>query len=155
MWEILKLKDQYGNVQRFYGKSGDLATFHSELSFNRELQFGVVVLNTGAAVAPFVNRDAAQILLPGIQSILEKRAKERYAGVWKNDANADDAIVVVVEGGMLSITKWKVNGYDFLQLYEGGALDRVSLWSTGRLDEFRCVSAPLLCILATHQLFAL
>ena len=134
------MEDQYGKVQRFYGKSGDLSTFHAEVSFNRDLQFGVVVLNTGGFIAPFVNRDAAQILLPGMQSILEKRVKERYAGVWKTDVNADDEIVVVVEGGVLSITKWKVNGHDFLQLSQSGVLDRVSLWSTGRLDEFRCVS---------------
>ncbi|KIM24197.1 hypothetical protein M408DRAFT_27311, partial [Serendipita vermifera MAFF 305830] len=137
VWEILKLTDQYGQVQRFYGKAGDLQTFHSQLSFSRELQFGAVVLNTGDAVAPFVSRDALQLLLPGIQSILEERAKERYAGSWKNDANPDDEIVIVVEKGLLAITKCVLGGNDFLQLYLAGTLDRALLWSTGRLDEFR------------------
>ncbi|KIM24198.1 hypothetical protein M408DRAFT_27312 [Serendipita vermifera MAFF 305830] len=137
VWEILKLTDQYGQVQRFYGKAGDLQTFHSQLSFSRELQFGAVVLNTGNAVAPFVSRDALQLLLPGIQSILEERAKERYAGSWKNDANPDDEIVIVVEKGILAITKWIFGGNDFLELYLAGTIDRALLWSTGRLDEFR------------------
>lgn len=137
VWEILKFSDRYGQTQRFYGKSGDLRTFHTQLGFSRDLQFGAVVLNAGKAVAPFVSRDALQILLPGIQSVLEQRVKERYAGSWKIDANPDDEIVVVVENGLLSITKWKVNGHDFLQLYEAGTVDRVSLWPTGRFDEFR------------------
>lgn len=103
-----------------------------------------MVLNSGGSIAPFLNRDAFQILLPGIQSVLETRVKERYAGVWKNDANPNDEIVVVVEGGQLSITKWNINGNDFLQIYEGGVLDRVSLWTTGRLDEFRFVCSDRL-----------
>lgn len=137
MWEISKVPDSYGRARRFYGKSGDLTTFHSALIFNRDLQFGVVVLVTGSLSADNFAHEALPLLLPGFESILEERTTERYAGTWKGDVNAADEIVVVVEGGILSITKWNMNGYDFLQLYELGLLDRVSLWSTGKLDEFR------------------
>jgi len=137
VWEILKLADSHGRIQRFYGKAGSLATFHSELIFNKKLQFGLVMLSTGyMSTGPLV-REVLPLLLPGFESILEERTRERYAGVWKGDVNADDEIVVVVEGGMLSITNWRVNGHDFLRFYLGGLLDRVSLWSTGKLDEFR------------------
>jgi hypothetical protein len=105
------------------------------LIFSRELQFGLVVLVTGTLSAEGFAHEALPLLLPGFETILEERTKERYAGVWKG--NADDEVVVTVEGGLLSITKWKVNGHNFLQLYELGLLDRVSLWSTGKLDEFR------------------
>jgi hypothetical protein len=137
VWEISKVPDSYGRAQRFYGKSGDLTTFHSSLIFSRDLQFGLVVLVTGSLSADDFAHQALPLLLPGFESILEERTKERYAGIWKGDINADDEIVVVVEGGVLSITKWNVNGHDFLQFYELGLLDRVSLWSTGKLDEFR------------------
>jgi len=139
VWEISKLSDSYGRIQRFYGKSGDLTTFHSELVFSRDLQFGLVVLITGSVSAGNLVEVALPMLFPGFEAILEERTKERYAGVWSGVVNRNDEIDVVVEGGILSITKWKVNGYDFLQIYEGGLLDRVSLWSTGKLDEFRYV----------------
>jgi hypothetical protein len=137
VWEISKVPDSYGRARRFYGKSGDLTTFHSLLIFSRDLQFGLVVLVTGSLSADGFGHEALPLLLPGFELILEERTKERYAGIWKGDTNVDDEIVVVVEGGILSITKWNVNGHDFLQLYELGLLDRVSLWSTGKLDEFR------------------
>jgi hypothetical protein len=91
------------------------------LIFNRDLQFGLVTLTTGFVPAGSLSNLALPLLLPGFEAVLKERTKGRYAGSWKISGNVDDEIEVAVERGVLSLTKWKVNGHGFLRLYEGGA----------------------------------
>lgn len=152
VWEIMKFPDSHNRDQRYYSKGGNLVYSHSEVTFSPQLQYGVIVLMTGIYPdAWFFNKLAVQLLQPAFEKILEKRARDRYAGAWRGEG--DDRIVVEVKDGSLWITEWVANGIDWLHEYEGKLGDRVALWSTGRLDEFRYDSFNLSDLLShlTHR----
>ncbi|CCA69463.1 hypothetical protein PIIN_03363 [Serendipita indica DSM 11827] len=134
-WEIFKFDDSHGREQRYYTKSGDLAFSHSIMLVNPELQYGIVVLNTGASVARTLGLEVTKILQPAFEKVLENRVAERYAGSWKGENG--DQVDIQVSDGVLSITKWTTAGVDFFSKYKAAWADRISMWSTGRLDEFR------------------
>lgn len=136
-WEIFRSTDSHGRELRYYSKSGNLIYSSSVLILNPELQFGIVVLMTGGTGLPIqLGKAMINIVQPVFESILETRARERYAGVWTG-TRAVDRIQIEAKDGSLWITKWLVNGRDFLRLYLGPLGTRAALWSTGRLDEFR------------------
>ena len=139
-WEIFKINDSHGREQRYYSKSGDHEFSHSTFLVNPELQYGIVVLNTGPPVSLPLALKAASILQPALEKVLEKRVAKRYAGSWKS-ANGDQ-VDITVANGVLSITKWKTAGIDFFSAYKAVWSDKISMFSTGRLDEFRYAFFP-------------
>lgn len=152
VWEILKFSDSHGRDQRYYGKGGDLLYSHSELMINPDLQYGIIVLLTGpSADTSYISELAIRTFQPVFEKILEKRARARYVGVWHGRGR--DRIDVMLKDGSLWITKWIANGVDFLNLYQGSFADGLTLWSTGRFDEFRYEGSPsgflqlLICII--------
>jgi hypothetical protein len=115
---------------------------HSEFLINPDLQYGIIVLLTGiSADTAYISELAIRTFQPVFEKILEKRARDRYVGVWHG--RGQDRIDVVLKDGSLWITKWKANGVDFLDLYQGSFGSGLTLWSTGRLDEFRYGGIPL------------
>lgn len=136
VWEIYKTTDSHGREMRYYTKSGDLIYSHAEMVINPVLQYGIVVLLNGANEdAPYLAEQGIALLQPAFESILEKRAKDRYGGTWYGQGN--DTIAMEVSDGTLWITKWLVNGTDFVNYYRGTSNARMAMWSTGRSDEFR------------------
>lgn len=137
VWEIQKYPDTYRRDQRYYGKRGDLEWSHSIMMINPDLQYGIIVLMNGISSVDtsIISEEAVRLFQPAFERLLEKRARERYAGVWHGKGN--DIIDLEVRSGSLWITKWVIDGFDFLKFYQAQFGYGIALWSTGRFDEFR------------------
>jgi len=141
-WEIQEFFDSHGRAQSYYSKFGNLRYYHSEISINRELGFGVVVLMAGRySDTSWFSKRAIEIFQPFFEHKLEESTRSHYSGEWVGSGDSGDsgenAITLVVTNGSLWVAKCVVNGDDLLEIYVGG--NGLTLWSTGRLHEFRSV----------------
>ncbi|PVF96243.1 beta-lactamase/transpeptidase-like protein [Serendipita vermifera] len=135
-WEITQTPDRHGRLQHYYSKSGNLRTYHSQLTINQELGFGVVVLMTGSFPdSGWFTQKAIRFLQPVFESHLEEVTNQNYGGLWESEGSGGpNQMELKVKGGVLWVTKWIMNGDDYLKIYKH---PKISLWSTGRLHEFR------------------
>lgn len=130
--------------------------YHSIFSLNPEYGYAVIVLVTGSYSKTNVfAHDALRTLQPAFEDVLIQRVWEAYVGTWKADGKVEggyggptDVAEVKILAGQLFLTRLLVDGVDVLAAlrgatneldddHEGGAVQPVALWSTGRLDEFR------------------
>jgi hypothetical protein len=137
-WEITQIPDRHGRLQHYYSKSGNLRTYHSQLTINQELGYGIVVLMTGGYPDSYwFTQKAIQAMQPVFETHLEVVTDQNYGGLWSSEGdNGPNQIEIKVKRGVLWVTKWILNGDDYLKIY---GHPRISLWSTGRLHEFRWV----------------
>lgn len=140
VWEITKLHPSYslvGREPRLYSKRGNLGGYHSDLTVHPELSLGFVTLMTGYDPdSSSVMHKVLKIIGPVVEKKLVGKAKERYEGEYFAGKKDEKSSIKVKVGsdGVLVINKLIINGTNFLSLIK---TDRVALWSTGRLDEFR------------------
>lgn len=79
---------------------------------------------------------AIDLFQPVFEHKLEETTQNLYGGKWVgNAADGENLVTLVVSNGSLWVTKCIINGDDLLDLYTGGT--PLTLWSTGRLHEFR------------------
>jgi len=75
---------------------------------------------------------------PFFEELLEGTARQEYEGEWVSKGeNGQNKVTLAVANGSLWVTECFLNGGDLLEVYTGGSA--LSLWSTGRLHEFRRV----------------
>ncbi|KAG8921540.1 hypothetical protein FRC01_000197 [Tulasnella sp. 417] len=139
-WEIVKVPDTNGNPRRWYSKSGNLLTSHSNFIFDPTTSFGVVVLMTGldhGALKIAIN--AIQIFQRAFDHLLEQTTMELYGGYWKSDDGKSE-MITYVEKGSLWLSRLFLNGTDIFEVLEGPLYPRgrrYGIWTTGRDEEFR------------------
>ncbi|KAG8987009.1 hypothetical protein FRB93_004977 [Tulasnella sp. JGI-2019a] len=138
-WEIRKIPDTYGRPRRWYGKGGNLLVYQSQVYFNPDAGFGVVVLRTGRYRDPeSIAHKVAQIYQTAFDFAIGKNVAELYAGRWLSDDGNSEAITALQDGSLWFL-KMVVNGTDIFQSLEGPhpVSKRFGLWATGKEDEFR------------------
>jgi len=138
-WEITKISDMWRTTRRWYGKGGNLGVYHSEVTFNPDASFGVVVLMTGRYPdSPAIAAKAVQIYQEAFDRHRSHTAADLFAGHWWSQDNAIEAITAVYDGG-LWLVKLVLNGTDVFQSLEGPhpVSKSFGMWATGRQDEFR------------------
>ncbi|KAJ7683520.1 beta-lactamase/transpeptidase-like protein [Mycena rosella] len=149
LWEIEKIKDSYARPIRIFQKLGVLGASRSVFAVNEDMSYGVALLMTGTA--PTVGHlvlDIFRLLQPTLDGLLAASVAELYSGRWIPRDNDESEIIVRVAEGSLWITKLQLNGTDVLRLVQDipssdthSSAKPITMWSTGRLHEFRMVYA--------------
>jgi hypothetical protein len=136
-WEIQTRSDSHGRTQYYYSKLGNLRFYHSQVTINPDLGFGAIVLMAGSfSDSSWFTKRVIDLFQPLFERVLEKTARQEYQGIWSSEGEkGQNKVRLAVAGGSLWVTECVVNGDDLLELYTGG--NALSLWSTGRLHEFR------------------
>ncbi|KAF7333048.1 Beta-lactamase/transpeptidase-like protein [Mycena venus] len=149
LWEIEKIRDSYGRPVRIFQKLGVLGASRSVFAVNQDMAYGVALLMTGSApTAGDIVLDIFRQLQPTLDRILSASVAERYAGRWAAHDQHGSEISINVAEGSLWITKLHLQGTDVLRLIQNIPDDDkhsrakpITMWSTGRLHEFRMVFA--------------
>jgi hypothetical protein len=136
-WEIQSSPDSHGRTQHYYAKSGSLQFYHSQVTINPDLGFGVVVLMAGrVSDSSWFAKKAIDLFQPLFERVLEETARQEYEGIWASEGEkGQNKITLAVAEGSLWVTECVIDGDDLLERYAGG--NGLSLWSTGRPHEFR------------------
>ncbi|KAJ7166073.1 beta-lactamase/transpeptidase-like protein [Mycena filopes] len=165
LWEIEKIRDSYARPVRIFQKLGSLGASRSFFALHPGASFGIALLMTGSAPpADDLVLSMFRLLQPVLDRGLAEQVAELYAGRWidasittrlnangsasRNDL-ADSEVVISVAQGSLWISTLRLKGSDVLRLVQnlpqdrnGGAeAEAITMWSTGKLHEFRMVFA--------------
>ncbi|KIY51270.1 beta-lactamase/transpeptidase-like protein [Fistulina hepatica ATCC 64428] len=133
-WEIRKI----GNENRVYSKGGNLRGYHSQFVLNMDHSYGIIVLVTGEyADTVTLSSDAIERFDPVFKGLLEVETLNAYGGLWQSE---DSFALIGIEYGVLYLQVLVVRGIDVLAALhntEDGNGRPMTMWSTGRLGEFR------------------
>ncbi|KAJ7174631.1 beta-lactamase/transpeptidase-like protein [Mycena filopes] len=160
LWEIEKIRDSYARPVRIFQKLGSLGASRSFFALHPGASFGIALLMTGlAAPADDLVLSMFRLLQPVLDRRLAEQVARLYAGRWI-DTSASDSdhsqstrdhseVAISVAQGSLWISTLRLKGSDVLRLVQnlpqdpnGGAeAERITMWSTGKLHEFRMVFA--------------
>ncbi|KAJ7499888.1 beta-lactamase/transpeptidase-like protein [Mycena latifolia] len=149
LWEIEKIKDTYARPIRIFQKLGVLGASRSVFAINQDMSYGIALLMTGSApIVGNVVLNIFRLLQPTLDRMLAASVAELYSGRWTLSDNDQSEITIVVAEGSLWITKLQLNGTDVLRLIQDipdseqhPRAEPITMWSTGRLHEFRMVYA--------------
>ncbi|KAJ7476847.1 beta-lactamase/transpeptidase-like protein [Mycena galericulata] len=149
LWEIEKIRDSYARPIRIFQKLGVLGASRSVFAINQEMSYGVALLMTGTSpTAGDIVLDIFRRLQPTLDRLLALSATELYAGRWTLNGSDESEIFITVVEGSLWITKLRLNGTDVLRLVQDipdsgkkSTPKPITVWSTGRLHEFRMAFA--------------
>ncbi|KAK7026569.1 beta-lactamase/transpeptidase-like protein [Favolaschia claudopus] len=161
LWEIEKIRDSYARPIRIFQKLGVLGASRSVFAINQDMSYGVALLMTGtvptSTAAGDIVLDIFRHLQPTLDRILTVSAARRYAGRWISADGDGSEIIIRVAEGSLWVTKLFLQGTDVLRLVHHipdddrrSKAEPITMWSTGRRDEFRMVfaSASKSCVSA-------
>ncbi|KAJ6579643.1 beta-lactamase/transpeptidase-like protein [Mycena vulgaris] len=145
LWEIEKIKDSYARPIRIFQKLGVLGASRSVFAINQDMSYGVALLMTGSApTAGDIVLNIFRLLQPALDRRVTANVVELYSGRWSLSDNDGSEIFIRVAEGSLWITKLQLNGTDVLRLIQDIPDDDrrshpqpITMWSTGRLHEFR------------------
>ncbi|KAJ7342634.1 beta-lactamase/transpeptidase-like protein [Mycena albidolilacea] len=143
LWEIEKIQDSYARPVRIFQKLGVLGASRSVFSINQDMSYGVALLMTGSApTAGDIVLDIFRQLQPTLDRVLSVTVAQRYAGRWTSGDGSE--LSISVAEGSLWITKLHLKGTDVLRLIQNipdndkrSRAMPITMWSTGRLHEFR------------------
>jgi hypothetical protein len=108
------------------------------------MAYGVALLMTGTSdAAGEIVLDIFRHIQPILDLILAREVEKLYSGHWIS-IGGESEIVLAVDDGSLWISRLVLNGTDVLRLTQSvddALLPKktmpITLWSTGRLHEFR------------------
>ncbi|KAJ7983167.1 beta-lactamase/transpeptidase-like protein [Mycena polygramma] len=149
LWEIKKIRDSYMRPVRIFQKLGALGASRSVFAINQDMAYGVALLMTGSAsTAGDIALDIFRQLQPTLDRLLASAVAERYSGRWASKDDNESEISIRVTEGSLWVTKLQLKGTDVLRLIQNipqndkrSRATPITMWSTGRLHEFRMVFA--------------
>ncbi|KAJ7165664.1 beta-lactamase/transpeptidase-like protein [Mycena crocata] len=149
LWEIEKIRDSYARPIRIFQKLGVLGASRSVFAINQDMSYGVALLMTGSApTAGDIVLNIFRQLQPTLDHLLAARVTELYSGRWTASDSRESEISIEVVEGSLWISKLHLNGTDVLRLVQSipqtdtrTRVEPITMWSTGRLHEFRMVFA--------------
>ncbi|TFK53076.1 beta-lactamase/transpeptidase-like protein [Heliocybe sulcata] len=141
LWEIRKYRNTWGQTQRLYEKYGQSEGYHTALSINPSLNYGVIVLSTGSYFDTLnLTMEVIQTVQPSFDLFVQATMRHLYEGRWLStdpDGKGSE-IVLSIAGGSMWAEKVVLNGSDILRLVQRkNKTERVPVWSTGRPEEFR------------------
>ncbi|KAJ7740566.1 beta-lactamase/transpeptidase-like protein [Mycena metata] len=149
LWEIEKIRDSYARPVRIFQKLGALGASRSVFAINQDMSFGIALLTTGSApIAGHLVLEMFQQLQPTLDRLLAAQVAELYSGRWTAESDVNSEIVISVAQGSLWINKLQLQGTNVLRLVQNipdgdthSRAEPITMWSTGRLHEFRMVFA--------------
>lgn len=122
------------------------------------MSYGVALLMTGTA--SFVGDVALDIfrhMQPTLDRLLATQVASLYSGRWLPLDDDNSEVAIKVSDGSLWITKLVLKGTDVLAMtqqippQESWKAMPITLWSTGRLHEFRQVVLVVSCAHVIHS----
>ncbi|KAJ7039382.1 beta-lactamase/transpeptidase-like protein [Mycena alexandri] len=149
LWEIEKIRDSYARPVRIFQKLGVLSASRSVFAINPDMSFGIALLMTGSApIAGDLVLEMFRQLQPTLDRLLATQVAELYSGRWTTESDPSSEIFISVAQGSLWITKLQLQGTNVLRLVQNipdgdthSRAEPITMWSTGRLHEFRMVFA--------------
>lgn len=121
-WEILRLDELLpsGRIVDAYTKGGDIADYASALALVPDLGLAVTIMTAGPEMlAPSILLSRVfEGLVPALEAAARDEARQRYAGIYEDEATGSRIVLSVDEEGQgegLLLTEWVMRGFNVLE----------------------------------------
>ncbi|KAG7123909.1 Beta-lactamase-like protein like [Verticillium longisporum] len=121
-WEILRLDELLpsGRIVDAYTKGGDIADYASALALVPDLGLAVTIMTAGPEMlAPSILLSRVfEGLVPALEAAARDEARQRYAGIYEDEATGSRIVLSVDEEGQgegLLLIEWVMRGFNVLE----------------------------------------